>query len=85
MNKDDLLQGIKEDFIQAFIEEGYTETEAIESWEVFNNTYKDYLAKFSLPGALDNYTDKELLDYLVSSGELTKIKETALNRLDSIK
>jgi|688.fasta_scaffold32192_8 hypothetical protein len=85
MNKENLLQELKEDFIQAFIEEGYTETEAIESWEVFNNTYRDYLAKFSLPGALDNYTEKQILDYLVSSGELTKIKEIALNRLDSIK
>lgn len=85
METEYFLQGIKEDFIQAFIEEGYKEPEAIESWEVMNNTYRDYLAKFSLPGALGNYTEKQILDYLVSSGELTKIKETALNRLDSIK
>jgi hypothetical protein len=85
METEYFLQGIKENFIQAFIEEGYTEPEAIESWEVFNNTYRDYLAKFSLPGALGNYTEKQILDYLVSSGELAKIKEIALNRLDSIK
>ena len=69
MNKEDLLQGIRENFIQTFIDEGYTEPEAIESWEVLTNTYRDYLAKFSLPGAL----------------ELKKIRETAFNRLDSIK
>jgi hypothetical protein len=85
METEYFLQGIKADFIQTFIDEGYTEPEAIESWEVFNNTYRDYLAKFSLPGALGNYTEKQILDYLVSSGELAKIKETALNRLDSIK
>lgn len=85
MNKEDLLQGIKENFIQTFIDEGYTEPEAIESWEVLTNTYRDYLAKFSLPGALSNYTDREILDYLKTSGELKKIRETAFNRLDSIK
>ena len=85
MNKEDLLQGIKENFIQTFIDEGYTEPEAIESWEVLTNTYRDYLAKFSLPGALSNYTDREILDYLKTSGELNKIKEIALKRLDSIK
>jgi hypothetical protein len=85
MNKEDLLQEIKDNFIQAFIEKGYTQLEAIESWEILINTYKDYLAKFSLPGALSNYTDKQILDYLKSSGKLKKIREKALNRLDSIK
>lgn len=85
MDKENILQEIKDNFIQTFIDEGYTEPEAIESWEVLTNTYRDYLAKFSLPGAMGNYTDREILDYLKTSGELNKIRETALNRLDSIK
>jgi hypothetical protein len=85
MNKEDLLQSIKENFIQTFIDEGYTYPEATESWEVLIDTYRDYLGKFSLPGALENYTDREILDYLKTSGELNKIKEIALKRLDSIK
>ena len=53
--------------------------------DFLENTYRDYLAKFSLPGALDNYTDRQILDHLKNSGELKKIKEVALHRLDSLK
>jgi len=84
MNKDNLLQEIEEIFIQNFIDEGYTEPEAIKSWEVLNNTYKEYLANFTLPGAKGNSTDREILDYFKSSGELIKIRETAVNRIDRI-
>ena len=50
------------DFIENFIDNDYSKQEAIESWDILINTYRDYLAKFSLPGALDNYTDRQILD-----------------------
>ena len=85
MNVDNIIEELRIDFIENFIDNDYSKQEAIESWDILINTYRDYLAKFSLPGALDNYTDKDILDYLKSSGELKKIKEVALNRLDSLK
>ena len=85
MNVDNIIEELRIDFIENFIDNDYSKQEAIESWDILINTYRDYLAKFYLPGALDNYTDKDILDYLKSSGELKKIKEVALNRLDSLK
>lgn len=84
MNTDNILDEVKELFIQEYTKEGYTELEAIESWTVFNNTYKNYLSHLSLPGAFDNYTALEIHEYLTSSGIMTKIKELALERLDSL-
>jgi len=85
MNVDNIIEELRIDFIENFIDNDYSKQEAIESWDILINTYRDYLAKFSLPGALDNYTDRQILDHLKSSGELKKIKEVALNRLDSLK
>ena len=85
MNVDNIIEELRIDFIENFIDNDYSKQEATESWEILENTYRDYLAKFNLPGALDNYTDKDILEYLKSSGELKKIKEVALHRLDSLK
>ena len=84
-NVDKIMEELIIDFIEKYIENKYTKQEATENWEILENTYRDYLVKFNLPGALDNYTDKDILEYLKSSGELKKIKEVALNRLDSLK
>jgi hypothetical protein len=84
-NVDKIMEDLIIDFIEKHIENKYTKQEATDHWEILENTYRDYLAKFNLPGALDNYTDKDILEYLKSCGELKKIKEVALNRLDSLK
>jgi hypothetical protein len=79
------IEYLKKSFIETFIAEGFTELEAIESWEIIYNTHNSYLSNFSLPGALSNTTDREVLDYLKTSGELNEIKEKALQRLDRLK
>lgn len=76
---------IKENFIEYFIENGFNKVEAIQSWEVLYQTYKDYLSILSLPGTITGKTDIEILRYLKESGELDKIKEIALKRLDRLK
>ena len=58
------IKYVKESFIETFIDNGFTELEAIKSWEIIYNTYSSYLSKFSLAGALSNMTDREILDSL---------------------
>ena len=76
---------LKNSFIEAFLNDGFSKVEALESWEIINKTYEGYLSKYSLPGALSNMTAKDLLDHLKASGELNEIKEKALSRLDRLK
>jgi hypothetical protein len=83
-NIDNILDERKALFIQEYTKEGYTELEAVEVWDVFNNTYKNYLSHLSLPGASDNLTALEIYEYLNNSGELSKIKEIAFSRIDSL-
>jgi hypothetical protein len=85
MEPEKILQELKENFVQTFIDEGYTELEAIETWDIFINTYKESLSKFSLPGAIGNSTDLQILDYLKNSGELNEIQQRALNRIMKLK
>jgi len=83
MEPEKILQVLKENFVQDFIKEGYTELKAIETWDIFINTYKEGLSKFFLPGA--NSTDLQILDYLKNSGELNEIHQRALNRIMKLK
>jgi hypothetical protein len=84
METDNILDELKEKLIQAYLNEGYTELQAVEIWNVFNNTYQNYLSHLSLPGASDNLTPLEIYEYLNNSGELSKIKEIAFSRIDSL-
>ena len=72
----------KENFIEYFVENGFSKVEALQSWEILYQTYKDYLSTLSLPGAIAGKTDLEILGYLKESGDLDKIKEIALKRLE---
>lgn len=75
---------LKNNFVEAFLNEGFSKVEALESWEVIWKTYEGYLSKYFLPGVLSNMTDRELLEYLKESGELDKIREVALQRLNRL-
>ena len=74
------IKYFKESFIETIIDNGFTEAEAIKSWEVVYNTYSSYLSKFTLAG-VSNMTDREILDYLKTSGELNEMTEKALQRV----
>jgi hypothetical protein len=79
------LQELKENFLQTFIDEGYTELKAIETWDIFINTYKESISKFSLPGVLNNSTGLQMFEHLKNSGELNEIQQRALNRITKLK
>jgi hypothetical protein len=64
---------LKEFFVKSFIEEGFTELEAIKSSEVIMKTYSDYLSKYSLPG---------VGPHKMSIEEIKEIREIALKRLE---
>jgi hypothetical protein len=85
MEPEKILQELKENFVQSFTAKGFTKLEAIESWDVVINTYKESLAKFSLSGVIGDYTELQILDYLENSGELGKIRKIAIKRLENLK
>jgi hypothetical protein len=74
----------KEAFIDYFIDNGFSKTEALKSWEVIYQTYKESLSYLSLPNVITGKTDLEVLQYLKDTGELNEIKERALQRLDRL-